>query len=185
MPTKGLTSPEGLLMLCVAATLDLAGFMIFIFGTWFGIDDYGILEMVGIAIIGLWMAWRYSSLGKIPEVAEEYRTGKKAWEESDMDAAEKYDALLAGQKEKINMEEKGASPKKEDVKMEAPNKSAPDKKSTPSKWKNPQEMAKDQAKQLVKKALKRFGLNFIIELLPFLGGFWPGWTIIVWKEMKE
>ena len=57
MPTKGLTSPEGLLMLCVAAALDLAGFMIFIFGTWFGIDDYGILEMVGIAIIGLWMAW--------------------------------------------------------------------------------------------------------------------------------
>ncbi len=52
---KGLTSPEGVLMLCVAALLDIIGFIIFILGTWFGIDDYGILDVIGGIIIGGWM----------------------------------------------------------------------------------------------------------------------------------
>jgi hypothetical protein len=62
---KELTSPEFLLMLPVAALLDIAGFIIFILGTWFGIDDYGILEIVGGVIIGGWMLIRYSSLGSV------------------------------------------------------------------------------------------------------------------------
>ena len=77
---KGLTSPEGILMLCVAALLDIIGFIIFILGTWFGIDDYGILEIIGVAIIGTWMAIRYSSLGEYSNVKEEYRSGKEEWE---------------------------------------------------------------------------------------------------------
>ena len=53
-----LTSPEGILMLCIAGLLDGIGFIIFILGTWFAIDDYGILDAVGLAIIGGWVFFR-------------------------------------------------------------------------------------------------------------------------------
>lgn len=57
-----LTSPEGILMLCVAGLLDAIGFGFFLVGTWFGIDDYGILDVLGMIIIGGWMFTRSGSL---------------------------------------------------------------------------------------------------------------------------
>jgi hypothetical protein len=59
----GLTSPEGILMLCIAIMLDCAGFIIFLLGTWFAIDDYGILDILGMVIIGGWMLMRSGSSG--------------------------------------------------------------------------------------------------------------------------
>jgi hypothetical protein len=53
-----LASPEGVLMLGVAVILDSIGFAIFLLGTWVGIDDYGILDAIGLAIIGGWMVFR-------------------------------------------------------------------------------------------------------------------------------
>lgn len=50
-------SPEGLLMLSVAATLDFIGFILFCF-CWLGIDDYGILDILGMIIIGGWLFLR-------------------------------------------------------------------------------------------------------------------------------
>ena len=58
MSEGNLTSPEGILMLCVAAILDGLGFIIFILGTWFAIDDYGILDIIGAIIIGGWLYMR-------------------------------------------------------------------------------------------------------------------------------
>ena len=63
MSEGNLTSPEGILMLCVAAILDGLGFIIFILGTWFAIDDYGMLDIPGIIIIGSWMYFRKGAGG--------------------------------------------------------------------------------------------------------------------------
>ena len=173
MPTKGLTSPEGLLMLCAAVALDLTGFVIFILGTWFGIDDYGILEIIGITIIGTWMFFRYGVMGGDAwgKVKEDREQMKEEWE---------------GKVETPKAEApKNASQKKEEGKP-TPTKTTPPAKGRGAKeWMNPKQIVKDEAKKLAIKGLKRFGLNFLVELIPFLGGFWPGWTIIVWKEMKE
>jgi hypothetical protein len=54
----GIASPEGFLMLSIAVVLDGIGFFIFILGTWFAIDDYGILDIIGAAIIGGWLFMR-------------------------------------------------------------------------------------------------------------------------------
>lgn len=50
----GLTSPEGLLMLPLAATIDAVGFLL----PWFGLDDVGLLDIMGMLIIGGWMFLR-------------------------------------------------------------------------------------------------------------------------------
>lgn len=55
---SSLTSPEGVLMLCIAVCLDGIGFLIFILGTWFAIDDYGTVDMIGVMLIGGWMFTR-------------------------------------------------------------------------------------------------------------------------------
>ena len=56
-----ITSPEGILMLIVAGIIDGIGFIIFILGAWFAIDDYGILDILGMIIIGGWMYLKSSS----------------------------------------------------------------------------------------------------------------------------
>ncbi len=58
----GLTSPEGVLLLGIAMVIDGIGFLFFIIGTWFGIDDYGILDFIGLLIIGGWMLLRSGNL---------------------------------------------------------------------------------------------------------------------------
>ena len=54
----GVTSPEGVLMLCIAIFVDGIGFIIFAVGTWFGIDDYGILDILGMLVFGGWVFLR-------------------------------------------------------------------------------------------------------------------------------
>ena len=100
----GLTSPEGILLLCVAGLLDVIGFGLFLF-SWLAIDDYGILDIIGTVIIGGWMLLRTGSTAGIEKVA--------------------------------------------------------------------------------KKSGKRFAIAFGIELVAFLGGACPSWTILVWKELKR
>lgn len=57
MSEGNLTAPEGILMLCVAGILDGIGFILF-FLSWLGIDDYGILDILGALIIGGWLFMR-------------------------------------------------------------------------------------------------------------------------------
>lgn len=57
-----LTSPEGILMLTIAIMIDGIGFIIFLLGTWFAIDDYGSLDIFGMITIGGWMYLRSNSL---------------------------------------------------------------------------------------------------------------------------
>jgi len=103
MAESNLTGPEGILLLCVAGLLDAIGFGLFLF-SWIGVDDYGILDIVGAVIIGGWLLTRNGFSGGVEEAA--------------------------------------------------------------------------------KKTLKRFGFAFGAELVPFLGGIAPSWTILVWKELK-
>lgn len=98
----GLTGPEGILMLCVAVLLDLVGFLLFCV-SWLGVDDYGILDVLGMIIIGGWMFTRGSELNK----------------------------------------------------------------------------------NIMKKGLRNFGFATLVELVPFLGGIAPSWTILVYKELKN
>ncbi len=103
MAESNLTGPEGILLLCVAGLLDAMGFALFLL-SWLGLDDYGILDIIGAVIIGGWLL---------------IRTG--------------------------------------------PSKGTTD---------------------IARKTLKRFGFTFAIELVPFLGGISPSWTVLVWKELK-
>jgi len=48
-------------MLCTAALLDLfIGSLLLLF-SWIGVDDYGILDILGAMIIGLWLYFRAGS----------------------------------------------------------------------------------------------------------------------------
>jgi hypothetical protein len=54
----GLSSPEAILMLCVAGILDGIGFILFLL-SWLGVDDYGVLDILGGIIIGGWIFIRH------------------------------------------------------------------------------------------------------------------------------
>lgn len=53
-------SPESVIMLPLALTIDLAGLVILLFG----LDDLGILDLIGIAIIGTWMIFKSGKIRK-------------------------------------------------------------------------------------------------------------------------
>lgn len=107
MAEGNLTSPEGVMLILVAIVLDSIGFLLFLLGTWFGFDDYGILDIIGFIIIGGWIFVRTGNI-------------------------------------------RGTS----------------------------------GAKKALNRAGKRFGITFLVELCPFIGGLAPSWTILVWKELK-
>lgn len=65
----GLTSPEGILMLCVAGILDGIGLILLLL-SWIGIDDYGILDILGAVIIGGWMLFRAGDIKGAGKVAQ-------------------------------------------------------------------------------------------------------------------
>ena len=92
-------------MLIVAGMLDMIG-LILLCLSWLGVDDYGILDIIGGVIIGSWL-------------------------------------LLKG----------GGS-------LEAIKKGA-------------------------KKSAKRFGIAFLVEAIPFLGGIAPSWIVLVYTELKK
>ena len=100
MPEDSLTSPEGILMLLVAGILDFLGLILF-FLSWLGGDDYGLLDVLGLFIIGGWMFMRTGTFSA------------------------------------------------------------------------------------TKKSIKKIGLTFGIELIPFLGGITPSWIIAVYRELKN
>ncbi len=102
MAEGNLTGPEGILMLCVAGILDGIGLILFCL-SWLGIDDYAILDVLGMLIIGGWMFFRGGGLNE----------------------------------------------------------------------------------KIIKRGLRRFGIATVVELVPFLGGIAPSWTILVWKELKD
>lgn len=102
-----LTAPEGILMLCVAGLLDIIG-LILLCLSWLGVDDYGILDIIGFFIIGGWLLIRTGTM-----------RGTKG------------------------------------------------------------------AQQIAKKVAKKFGIAFIIELIPFVGSAAPSWTWCVYSVLKD
>lgn len=159
---QNLTSPEAIIMLPIAFMLDSMGFMIFLLGTWFGIDDYGALDIIGGIIIGGWMFMRHS-LSEVQQNTEDQEENQE--EEIEENEEKRYNKSNSS----VNNKTKNSLPL---TSSSRPAKSLP----------NP---VKKEVEDLPKKALKRFGLNFLIELLPFIGGLYPGWTIITWKELKN
>lgn len=69
MVEGNLTGPEGILLLCVAGLLDAIGFIFFLF-FWLGIDDYGILDIIGTVIIGGWLLIRTGSSKGTQDIAK-------------------------------------------------------------------------------------------------------------------
>ncbi len=173
---KGLTSPEGIIMLMVAAILDITGFIIFLLGTWFGIDDYGILEVIATVIIGVWMFIRYSSLGsegqsgQAPEAMPNTKESEPTQKEQLSGSANKDDWE---QKNGVWQLKKGKG---------ATSKSAPKSSATMDAVKD---IAKGNIKSAGKKAAKRYFWTLLIEAIPILGGALPTWTIFVYREMNK
>jgi len=65
-----LFSPEALLMLSFAIIIDLIGFALFCFA----LDDFWILDIIGLFIIGTWMIFR---TGHVTTGRKIRKTGKK------------------------------------------------------------------------------------------------------------
>ncbi len=203
---KGITSPEGIIMLMVAATLDVIGIIIFLLGTWFAVDDYGILEIVATAIIGTWMFIRHGSLGSEGGMKPTNDDGaeKESENPEEMPEKEKKEEVKEEKKEKNNETENKATDggvekmgKQETSTPKKPNAPPESKKDDPKvpKETKPQssiiqagdikDIMGGDVKGVAKKAIKRYLWTLLIELFPFLGGFWPGWTIFVWREMSD
>lgn len=51
---SGIASVEGILMFSIALVLDGAGFVLLLL-SWLGIDDYLVLDILGITVFGLWL----------------------------------------------------------------------------------------------------------------------------------
>ena len=66
----GITSPEGVLMLLLACFLDGIGIMVLLFG----LDDFWILDITGLLLIGTWIFFR---TGHVSATATAKKTGKK------------------------------------------------------------------------------------------------------------
>ena len=132
---KGLTSPEGVLMLCVAGLLDVVGFVLLCF-SWAGVDDYGIVDIIGGAIIGGWMLLRYSAMGS--------EGGMKEKEESEEENEEKPDIELPQKDKKQTPENK--LPESKNANLPTGNKKG-------TNIKNPKGMAGQEEKNLGKKTL--------------------------------
>ncbi len=66
----GITGPEGVLMLMVATLLDGIGLIIL----FFALDDFWILDITGLLLIGTWIFFR---TGHVSATATAKKTGKK------------------------------------------------------------------------------------------------------------
>jgi len=145
-------------MLSVAVCLDAIGFVLFCL-SWLGVDDYGILDIVGGVIIGGWILMRYSSLGSkgLEAVIEESepQEAPDAGEQKVKEGVEK-----AGKKIEGNLSKSGEKQAEKQI-------------------------SKQVKKQVAKRVLIRFGIALVVEIIPFLGGLAPAWTIMVWKELKS
>jgi len=54
MNLENIGSPEGVMMLSIAFILDFLGFML-VFFAFAGVDDYGLLDILGTVSIGGWL----------------------------------------------------------------------------------------------------------------------------------
>ena len=121
---KGSSSPsflmEAIIIFPIAIVLDLVGFMLL----FFLLDDFWILDIIGLVIIGSWMLFRRGHV-TLP---------KKTAEKIEKKALEQFTKTT---------------------------------------------------KKTGKKFLKRFGLAFLGEIIPYIGGIAPCWTLAVFFELKN
>jgi len=64
-----LTAPEAFVMLPMALILDAMGFILFL-ASWLGVDDYGVLDIIGMLVIGGWMLVRSSLKSELDKAQE-------------------------------------------------------------------------------------------------------------------
>lgn len=159
---KNLTSPEAILMLCVAGLLDIistiTAILILLFGV--GIIANYIVWVVSIIIMGTWMFIRgaSSSLG----------TKRSGGKENEKPVAP---TQSPSKKETIKPGGGGAG-------------------DTSKKLSGAADITKDIAKGNIKeiakkgsKKLVKIGLNYLIEAVPVIGSFWPVNIIFVLMQL--
>src|SRR3989338_7121580 len=66
-----LFSPEGVIMLLLAAAIDLIGLIVALFIA----DDYGIVDIIAFIIIGGWMYFRYSAISVSEKTKQKIESG--------------------------------------------------------------------------------------------------------------
>jgi|SRR3989344_871840 len=163
MEVGNITSPEGLLMLPIALLFDATAFMIFIIEIWF---DLGILSTLtgwtGWLIIGAWAYFR-GGMSLTDFAKSLYEKGKAGGSKG---SPKKISG--SGDMKDWQLNKKGAYELKD-----------------PNKTENLEEETSPGLTGAIKGFIKRVGLSFVIELIPWLGSIWPGLTIFVWKELKR
>jgi len=192
---KSLTTPESVLMLLVAATLDVIGILCL-----FILDDYWVVDTAGITIFGSWMFIRYTigskgatNLERFQNQPEEESTEsdqpgtttdnsqkEEGGKESVMNKASKEDKKELPTKEGMEKWEGG---KGKEISMPSTPGTTGQKKMKGMDQINPKKIAQQELKDIGKKALKRFGLTSLAEIIPFFGGLYPGWTLLTYGEI--
>jgi|SRR3989338_4504600 len=211
---RDLTSPEAILMLPIAIILDLAGLLLF----FFLLDDFGILDVLGMATIGSWILMRSSSLVSSAKVntsdsedegeGEGEGEGEEGEQRSIGETIDRRNKIEENKKRRYNdnnsSNENGGTKEQSTLSQQ---KSSSTKNVAGSEAKKSAEaigkiesgavkvassaagpeatIIATAATQLGKKVFSKFGLSFLLEMVPYLGDLYPGWTIIVWKELKK
>lgn len=102
-----LMGPEGVLMLSLAFLFDLIGFLFFAIGTWFAIDDYGTLDVIGSVIFGGWLLMRHALWA--PKEETEEGVEEKTEEEKEDSKISQGDEKTAKKEEKTETVKKGGA----------------------------------------------------------------------------
>lgn len=72
-PTGSFISPEAVLMLPLAIGLDLAGLVLLVFG----LDDFGVTDIIGLAMISGWAFFRHGTAKRIKRKRKIYKNAKR------------------------------------------------------------------------------------------------------------
>lgn len=186
---KNLTSPEAILMLCVAGLLDIisttSAILILVFGI--GIVVNYIVWIVSIIIMGTWLFIRW--------LANRVAGGQAERQENPMAQKDELKEEVGGSGDSKDWEKNKDGVYQLNKKDGAKGGTAPQKSATPNKnagkgatggLKDVKDIAQDVAKGDIGGAAKKGGwkaikwlLNYLIEAVPVVGSFWPANIIFV------
>ncbi len=177
MEIKNITSPEAILMLTIAAGLDLCSLAIVITGIWVDMGTTStFFYWFCLCIFGSWVYIR-GGMSLKDLVKSHVKMFEKVGKEGAKDKPA-GDTKYAG-KATNEGEMQGGTPKdlKKTDKKESQGQAKPQKKDA----QNLGGKVVDKGKALV----KRVGWSIIVKAFPIIGAIWPGLTIFVWRELNR
>ncbi len=167
MAERNITSPEGILMLFIAALLDLLSFGIFIIEVWF---DLGIIATLVAWLSSLLiLVWMYArgSLSLSSLVVSQVETASNMVKN---ESGKQNKASGSGNIKDWQQNKNGVWTLKNNQE------------SSPNNTKPPPGNA-GKATGAIKSLAKKIGWSYFIEFVPIIQNFWPGLTIRVWKTL--